>query len=134
MIRIGTDKKSSHRASIGIFFCGESIEYGFDLTHSIKEAKDLANKINHDSNILRDLVKNLLKLEDYYIWIPNTGIFSILWLTDFNEKGLSTYLKSYEPIDDKDCYFKVLKVYESDALSIDKICEILVDLVHLMRK
>jgi|GEM_PF-2471809 hypothetical protein len=125
MIRVGTDEKSSHRASIGIFFCGDNIEYGFDLTHSLKEGKYLSKKIN-DDNVLSNLIKNLSGLEDYSIWVPNTGIFSAIWLDNFNEKGLSVYLKAYQPVTAKDCYFRVVKEYEGGAISIDKIIEIII--------
>ena len=133
MIRVGTDEKSSHRASIGIFFCGDNIEYGFDLTHSLKEGKSLSKKINNDDNVLPNIIKNLLGLEDYFIWVPNTGIFSEIWLGSFNEKGLSLYLKAYQPVTAKDCYFRVLKKYEGGAISIDKIIEIITEQYQIFK-
>ena len=126
MIRVGTDKKSTHRASIGIFICSDEIHYGFDLTHSLKEGKFLSKKLN-DDNMLSGIINKLLPLENYHIEVPNTGILAAIYLDAFNEKGLSVYLKAYQPIKAKDSYFRVLKPYEGESLSIQKIVEIIIE-------
>lgn len=115
-ISLVNDKKKSHRASITINF-SESITIGFDLTHSLYEGKVLTN-VFKDKKKAKKFIDNTLSLKDYYLWMPNSGYSSILFIDSFNEKGLNFLLSTYEPKIMKDCYFRILRDYDKSALNI----------------
>jgi hypothetical protein len=106
-LRFGTNKEKAHRASIELAF-SNIILVGFDLTHSIDEAKYLADIFNNEEKRIY-FIKNTLKLKNYSIYIPNTGISVWIPIELINEKGLEILLKSYTPEIARDCYFRIQK-------------------------
>lgn len=126
MIRMGTDKKQTHRASIILSFYQDAIVYGFDLTHSLKEGK-LLSKLVHDEQTNIQVVQNMERCLDYYVYIPNTGFHIDLPIARLTPSALRMLLMLYEPEKRKDCYFQITKAYEQDSLSVNAAAKILIN-------
>lgn len=124
-IRLGTDKKKPHKASIALGFNG-SIYFGFDLTHSYDEGKLLANRFKEPEKI-QSFIEDTLKQKDYFLWIPNTGILCGLPIDELNQKGLKTILSAYDPEKDRDCYIRILKQYDRSTLNVIESLKIFKD-------
>ncbi|GHT66353.1 hypothetical protein FACS189452_02100 [Bacteroidia bacterium] len=124
-IRYGTDKVKSHRASIAIGF-SDHIWYGFDLTHSQEEGKLLSLYLK-DQDKRNFFIKNTLKLTDYLLWIPNTGINCYIPISDLNKKGLDLLLTAYTPEKHSDCYLRIIKEYGNNSLKKEDAIKILKD-------
>ena len=116
-LRLGTDKKKSHRASVKIGF-SETVWYGFDLTHSLEEGKKLSQHLQ-DEKIRKKIIKNILILKDYNLWIPNSGIKCYIPICHINEKGLEAMLLNYQPEKNSDCYFRIITDYKQEDMTID---------------
>jgi hypothetical protein len=117
IIRLGSDKKMSHRASIGLNF-SDVISYGFDITHSADEGRQLLQKLT-DQATRADFIKTTLSLNSYSLYIPNTGILVEVPVELINEKGLDILLAAYKPEKSRDSYFYIQKVYDNESLSVD---------------
>lgn len=124
MIRVGTDKKQTHKASIIISFYNDVVDYGFDLTHSLEEGK-LLSKLLKDENINVQIVKEILQKKDYYLYIPSTGFRFGIPINGLMPEALKCVLNMYSPEKHKDCYFRINKYYENESLSVDDATEIL---------
>jgi hypothetical protein len=122
-VRFGTDKKKAHKASIEIAF-SKYVSYGFDLTHSLEEAQILQKNLC-DENNRKIFTGNTLRLKNYFIWIPNSGIKSFLPIEEITEKGLNLLLKSYEPKIPKDCYLQIKRRYKNASINIKQAVNIL---------
>lgn len=114
LLRLGVDKKQSHRASIAISFGDKWIESGFDLTHALKDATKLKEVFRLKSD---EIASKLLALKDYSIYIPNSGINEIIALERLNLKGLKLLITNYDPQINKDCYFIVMRNYDKRVLT-----------------
>jgi len=121
LLRLGTDKKQSHRASIAIHVGENYLVRGFDLTHSLSDAARLKAVIKNNK---KKIITRFLKLDEYGIYIPNTGIAESISLENLNPKGLSLLLDNYDPKQIRDCYFIVNRDYESDTLTESDIVRI----------
>jgi len=118
MVRYGTHKKKSHRASIIFGLYSETIVFGFDLTHSLEEGKKLSEYF-HDKSKCQTIAKELLSCEDHYLWIPFSGIRSSISIEDLEEKALVMLLKSYNPIKVKDSYLHIITDYEYEHIFVE---------------
>lgn len=124
LIRVGPDKKKTHRASIALSFSADAILCGFDLTHSLDEAQLLA-KLLQSPKINAEVVREIGTKEDYDVWIPNTGFLDPIAVASLTPDALSFLLKRYTPQIPKDCYFHVMRSYEKDVLGVSNAAEIL---------
>ncbi|MDR2192787.1 MAG: hypothetical protein LBO62_07930 [Endomicrobium sp.] len=124
LVRFGTGRQNAHRISIAISFFKEGITYGFDLTHSFEEAQKLKDKLANKS-VRKRFIANTLKLEDYFLYIPNSGIKCSLPLCDIDEKGLNLLLDAYQPKTNKDCYLIITKEYEQDSISLEQAANVI---------
>jgi hypothetical protein len=122
-LRFGTDKEKAHRASIELSF-SNTISLGFDLTHSFEEGKYLSH-IFGEKEKLKKFIKNTLKLKEYDLYIPNTGIGAWLPIKLISEKGLKILLQSYNPEKNRDCYLRIMKEYGKDIINIKKATDVL---------
>ncbi len=114
MLRLGTDKRHSHRASVVVSFLydflGDGCTYfGFDLTHSLSEAQILSKEFRKNPKFY---AKKISKLGGYEILIPNTGIRCALPIGVMTEKGVEMLLSAYNPKAMKDCYFRITRSHE----------------------
>lgn len=127
MIRIGTDKKRTHRASIILGFYPTSIIYGFDLTHSLREGQFLAKLLQNDqkNKEIVEIFKNLPS--NYYLYAPNTGFDVHLPISFITAKALSLMLTLYKPHKRRDCYFSVYKIYDGTTLDVSDAVAIIID-------
>ncbi|NTW49500.1 MAG: hypothetical protein HGB19_07225 [Chlorobiales bacterium] len=125
MIRIGTDKKHTHRASICIAFYSESVDFGFDLTHSIEEGK-LLSEIFQDDQICEHIAKEIKKKDKHSLYIPSTGFNIFLPINWITLDALKAVLKRYSPVKLRDCYFRITKSYTEKSLSAEEVTNILV--------
>lgn len=124
-LRFGTNKIKAHRASIILVF-SNTIYYGFDLTHSLDEGKHLS-EIFQDVEKRNDFIKPILKLRDYCVYMPNTGIVKPIPIEIINKKGFNMLFQSYRPEKFKDCYFRIIKEYKNDSMSIENAVNIIKD-------
>ena len=92
----------------------EEIWYGFDLTHALKDAQKIAKAIS-DPKTCQSFIEKTLQLEEYSIWIPNTGISQRIFINYLNEKGLNLLLSNYQPEKMRDCYFRINTYYDEDT-------------------
>ena len=124
-LRFGTDKIKAHRASIELNF-SSVIVIGFDLTHSLNEGTCLS-KIFHDKEKRDYFIEQTLGFTDYDIHIPNTGINIFIPIKWINRKGLEILLQAYNPKKRSDCYFRIVKNYDKDSITIKDAVNILKD-------
>ena len=91
---------------------------GFDLTHSIDEGRYLSNVLKNEEK-RKSFIKNTLKLKDYTLFIPNTGISAYIPIESINEKGLGILLNSYNPEKNRDCYFRIDKIHDKETINVE---------------
>ena len=119
-LRLGTDKTKSHRASVIIGFKEDCIYYGFDLTHALSEAQKLSKLFKDKKKLLAFLKKlKCLNLVDYYFYLPNTGIKTLLSIETISLKGFEILLKNYNPKTECDCYFRIDTEYEKESMNVN---------------
>lgn len=119
------DNKKSHRASIRLMF-SEGLSYGFDLTHAPEDGQKLSTQLKEPKN-LKKFIENTLALEDYSIYIPNTGVESFIPIQCLNEKGLSLLLSAYNPVKFRDSYFRIITDYALDTLTVPDAVKLIRD-------
>jgi hypothetical protein len=121
LLRLGTDRKHTHRASVAVTFNIDGIVYfGFDLTHSLIEGQILSKEFQKNTKFY---AKQITRLRDYQILIPNTGIWFPLPIGGIEEKGIAMLLSAYSPKAMKDCYLIITRDYEGEILSREDIIE-----------
>jgi len=125
MIRVGTSKNHTHRASIILGFYQNRIAYGFDLTHSLMEGKLLAC-LFQDDQLNAKVIEEMEKWNEYDIYVPNTGFQLYLPICYLTSSAFSTLLKLYNPQKKRDCYFRITRDYTHDSLSVDQAVKILI--------
>ena len=126
MIRYGTDKKKTHRASIILGFYSDSVVSGFDLTHSINEGKILSKMFQNDDEC-KYFSKKIMEFDEYYIYAPNTGFINYFMIDELEEKAMKLLLKNYNPIKQKDSYFRITNDYKNNELSFQDAANLLLD-------
>jgi hypothetical protein len=92
-LRLGTHKTKFHRESIIIGFSDDSIYCGFDLTHSLEEARKLSLLLK-DKDKLNMFAGKLNRLEGYSLYLSDTGINISMLLDDISIKGFEMLLKT----------------------------------------
>jgi hypothetical protein len=122
-LRVGTSSKTKHRASIIIIFT-EKVFFGFDLTHSLQEGKKLATFFDKSPKI-DSFCTNTFKLDNYRIYIPNTGFHQWLNINLIEHKALTLLLKSYNPSIMKDCYFGIYNEFTDSFMSVNDAAELI---------
>ncbi len=122
-IGFGLDKRKSHQASVILAF-GEEIWYGFDLIHALKDAQKIV-KVLSNPKTRQSFIEKTLLLEEYSIWLPNTGISESIFIDNLNEKGLNLLLSNYQPEKMRDCYFRIYTYYDEDTLKVDEAVELI---------
>lgn len=125
MVRVGTDKKRTHRASIYLGFYRHGIEHGFDLTHSLEEGKLLSSLFQHEE-IRTEVVHEILRRSEYHLYIPKTGFTFAMPIDGLKPEALQCVLERYSPTMPRECYFSILQPYEKESLSVDNASEILI--------
>ncbi len=121
LFRLGLDRKQSHRASVAVMIGENFIDSGFDLTHALQDAEAMQSVIKIKPD---EIASSLLKLTDYSIYVPNTGIDEFIAIPNLNLKGMKLLLMHYQPNLMRECYFKVghthssLTMTESDLVSL----------------
>jgi hypothetical protein len=123
-LRFGTDKKQSHRASIGCWFSKDFLFYGFDLTDSLQEGKVIEKKLKNTA-FCSSFYINVLKLKDYSIYLPSSGISAYIPIINLNIDGIKLLFSTYKPSKNRDTYFRIMRDYDGDTLSVDKLSDIL---------
>lgn len=118
LFRLGLDKNKSHRASIAITIGKGYIISGFDLTHSLIDAKKLEIAFKENSD---DIASKLLSYKEYLLHIPNSGIRIYIPIHRMELKGIKLLLENYNPKLSKDCYIDITKEYEGTELHKDDL-------------
>jgi hypothetical protein len=122
-LRVGTSSKNKHRASIRIYF-SNWILFGFDLTHSLLEGKKLATFFK-TSQAIDSFCTNTLKLDNYFIYIPNTGFHQNLYINSITHKALIMLLNAYSPDTKRDCYFRIQNEFTESFMSVNDAAELI---------
>lgn len=92
LLRLGTDKRHTHRASVAVTFNNDGrVYFGFDLTHSLSEGQLLSKEFQKNTKFY---AKRITRLSDYEILIPNTGIWFALPIRGIDEKGIEMLLSA----------------------------------------
>jgi hypothetical protein len=125
MVRVGTDKKHTHRASIYLGFGENIVEYGFDLTHSMEEGK-LLSVLFRDAQLVAKVTHEILQEKDYGLYIPNTGFLYPMPISGLTSEALCCVLQRYSPTMPQECYFRIIKDYEGETLSVNQAAELLI--------
>ena len=121
LLRLGTDRKHTQRASVAVTFNSDGrVYFGFDLTHSLIEGQILSKEFQKNTKFY---AKQITRLRDYEILIPNTGIWFSLPIGGIEEKGIAMLLSAYSPKAMKDCYLIITRDYEGEILSREDIIE-----------
>jgi hypothetical protein len=123
LLRLGTAKKQTHRASVSVSFSADgTINFGFDLTHSIEEGKILSKEFQ---NNLKFYAKKVSKFQDYCLFIPNTGIPYTLPIGGMEVRGIELLLSGYNPKVMKDCYIRITRNHEgtlTQKVLVENLC------------
>jgi hypothetical protein len=126
MIRYGTNIKQSHRASVILSFFQDAVVYGFDLTHSFEEGKHLS-KLLLNENRISQITKKIHHAKDYDLYVPNTGFLWSIPITSLTHEALQIVLQRYNPLKNKDCYFRMTREHTEKTLTVDVAANILTE-------
>jgi 5-methylcytosine-specific restriction endonuclease McrA len=114
MLRLGPHKKMTHRASIAVSFGDDYVVRGFDLTHALGDAHQLRNMFQKNTD---DVANEILKFQDYRLWMPNAGITESIPIYTFTLPRLKKILLKYNPKAMRECYFHIKSDYASSTMS-----------------
>jgi hypothetical protein len=117
-LKLATSNKIKHRASICIEFSENNINFGFSLVHSLNEALKLSTLFKNNE-LKQNFINNTLSLEEYSIFIPNSGFDICLNLDTINNKGLDMLLSAYRPQKMRDSYLQILASYDENFMKIN---------------
>lgn len=112
--RLGPHKKMTHRASVGVSFGDDYIIQGFDLTHSLGDAHLLRSVFRKKTD---EIANEILKFENYRLWLPNAGITESTPIYSFTLPKLKKALLKYDPVVMRHCYFHISTDYASSTMS-----------------
>jgi 5-methylcytosine-specific restriction endonuclease McrA len=114
MLRLGPDKKMTHRASVGVHFGDDYVNKGFDLTHALGDAQQLRSMFRKKGD---EIANEILKFQDYWLWMPNAGITEATPINSFTLPKLKNTLLKYNPKAMRECYFHIKSDYDTPTMS-----------------
>jgi 5-methylcytosine-specific restriction endonuclease McrA len=123
LFRLGPDKKMTHRASAAVSFGDGYVDRGFDLTHALGDAHLLRNLFREKTN---EIAEQVLKLQDYWLWMPNAGITKATPVDSFTLQKLKKTLLKYDPKVMRECYIHIRSDYTSSTMSKKQLLNVLV--------
>jgi hypothetical protein len=124
LFRLGPHKKTTHRASVAVSFEDDYIDTGFDLTHALGDGQNLRDLIREKTE---EIAFEILKLHNYWIYIPNAGITKATPIESISLVKLKKALLKYDPQVMRECYFKIKKDYEGDTMTRKQLVEVFVE-------
>jgi 5-methylcytosine-specific restriction endonuclease McrA len=123
LLRLGPDKKMTHRASIGVLFSDDYVNSGFDLTHALGDAHQLRMLFREKTN---EIANEILKLQDHSLWMPNAGITQFTPISNLSLLKLKRTLLRYDPEAMRECYIHIKRDYTARTLSKKQLVNVFV--------
>jgi len=121
--RLGPDKKMTHRASVAVGFGDDYVNRGFDLTHALGDARQLRRLFRKNTD---EIANEILKLENYWLWMPNAGITETTPIYTFTLTKLKKALLKYNPNVMRECYFYIKRPYATSTMSKKQLVSVFV--------
>jgi len=121
LFRLGLDKKQTHRASLALRFGDDHIDRGFDLTHALGDAHRLRILFQEKTD---EIAARILKLQDYWLWMPNAGLSKSVSIDSLDLQSLKKYLLKYDPKVMRECYCWIDRDYDETTMTLGQLIDV----------
>jgi hypothetical protein len=121
LFRLGLDNKQTHRASLALRFGDDHIDRGFDLTHALGDAHRLRILFQEKTD---EIAARILKLQDYWLWMPNAGLSKAVSIDSLDLQGLKEYLLKYDPKVMRECYCWIDRDYDETTMTLGQFINV----------